>query len=88
MTSWLRSWTRPGPRAYWRCRRWPSWRAGKSADRLFLVVYGGPFGIDAAAHRGALGADGVTVALLAGGLSYGYPHGHHELFAAVVGQGW
>ena len=61
--------------------------AAALAERGFTLISGGAFGIDAAAHRGALGADGVTVALLAGGLSYGYPKGHHELFAAIAAQG-
>jgi DNA processing protein len=61
--------------------------AAALAERGWAVISGGAFGIDAAAHRGALGADGVTVALLAGGLSYGYPKGHHELFAAIAAQG-
>jgi DNA processing protein len=61
--------------------------AAALAERGWAVVSGGAFGVDAAAHRGALGADGVTVAVLAGGLSYGYPKGHHELFAAIAGQG-
>src|SRR5258708_2244249 len=61
--------------------------AAALAERGFCVISGGAFGIDAAAHRGALGADGVTVALLAGGLSYGYPKGHPELFAAIAAQG-
>jgi DNA processing protein len=61
--------------------------AAALAERGWAVTSGGAFGIDAAAHRGALGADGVTVALLAGGLSYGYPKGHHELFAAIAAQG-
>ena len=61
--------------------------AAALAERGFGVVSGGAFGVDASAHRGALGADGVTVAVLAGGLSYGYPQGHHELFAAIGGQG-
>jgi DNA processing protein len=61
--------------------------AAALAERGWTVVSGGAYGIDASAHRGALGADGVTVAVLASGLSYGYPKGHHELFAAVAGQG-
>ncbi len=52
-----------------------------------FVVYGGAFGIDSAAHRGALAADGVTVAVLASGLAYGYPKGHFELFNAIAAQG-
>jgi len=51
------------------------------------VVSGGAFGIDASAHRGALTADGLTVAVLAGGVSYGYPRGHAGLFDAVAAQG-
>jgi DNA processing protein len=61
--------------------------AAALAERGWAVISGGAFGVDASAHRGALGADGVTVAVLAGGLSYGYPKGHHELFAAIAGQG-
>ncbi len=57
------------------------------AERGWAVVSGGAYGIDSCAHLGALGADGVTVAVLASGLSYGYPKGHHELFAAIAGQG-
>jgi DNA processing protein len=51
------------------------------------VVSGGAFGIDASAHRGALAASGITVAVLAGGLEFGYPRGHGELFAAVAAHG-
>lgn len=57
------------------------------AGRGWAVVSGGAYGIDSCAHRGALAADGVTVAVLASGVSYGYPQGHHELFAAIAGQG-
>lgn len=61
--------------------------AAALAERGWAVISGGAYGIDSCAHRGALGADGVTVAVLASGLSYGYPKGHHELFAAIAGQG-
>jgi DNA processing protein len=61
--------------------------AAALAERGWAVISGGAFGIDAAAHRGALGAEGVTVAALASGLSYGYPKSHHELFAAIAAQG-
>ncbi len=61
--------------------------AAALAERGFGIVSGGAYGIDSSAHLGALGADGVTVAVLASGLSYGYPKGHHELFAAIAGQG-
>jgi DNA processing protein len=61
--------------------------AAALAERGLTVISGGAFGIDASAHRGALAADGLTVAVLAGGLSYGYPRGHAGLFEAVSAQG-
>ncbi len=61
--------------------------AASLAERGMTVISGGAYGIDASAHRGALAADGLTVAVLAGGLSYGYPRGHAELFAAIAAQG-
>ncbi len=57
------------------------------AERGWATISGGAFGIDSHAHRGALAADGVTVAVLASGLSYGYPKGHFELFEAIAAQG-
>ena len=57
--------------------------AATLAERGCAVVSGGAYGIDAAAHRGALAARGVTVAVLASGLRYGYPRGHATLFGRV-----
>jgi DNA processing protein len=57
------------------------------AERGATVVSGGAFGVDASAHRGALAADGLTVAVLAGGLNYGYPKAHASLFSAIAAQG-
>jgi DNA processing protein len=57
------------------------------AERGTTVVSGGAFGVDASAHRGALAADGLTIAVLAGGLSYGYPKAHTNLFSAIAAQG-
>lgn len=61
--------------------------AASVAARGWAVVSGGAFGVDAAAHRGALGADGVTVAVLACGVDVPYPSAHAELFDAVAAQG-
>jgi DNA processing protein len=57
------------------------------AEQDLGVMSGGAFGIDASAHRGALAAEGLTVAVLAGGLNHGYPQGHSQLFAAIAAQG-
>jgi DNA processing protein len=61
--------------------------AASLAARGLAVVSGGAFGVDAAAHRGALGADGVTVAVLACGVDLPYPAAHAELFDAIAAQG-
>ena len=61
--------------------------AASVAARGQTVVSGGAFGIDAAAHRGAIGADGVTVALLACGLDVPHPAAHADLLDAVARQG-
>ena len=51
------------------------------------VLSGGAYGIDAAAHRGALANDGGTVAILAGGLDQWYPRGNHHLLERIADQG-
>ena len=57
------------------------------AQQDVVVVSGGAFGIDTAAHRGALGADGQTVIVSAGGLDRPYPSGNKDLFARAARDG-
>ena len=61
--------------------------AASMAARGWAVISGGAYGVDAAAHRGALGAEGVTVAVLACGVDVPYPAGHKDLLDAIAGQG-
>lgn len=56
-------------------------------ERDVTVVSGGAYGIDGAAHRAALAADGVTVAVLAGGIDVPYPAGHTAMLRRVQAQG-
>jgi DNA processing protein len=57
------------------------------AARGFGVVSGGAYGIDAAAHRGALGARGLTYLVSAGGLDAAYPPAHTTLFDRCAESG-
>ncbi|WP_420783129.1 DNA-processing protein DprA [Streptomyces sp. LPB2020-019-1HS] len=57
------------------------------AERGWVVVSGGAYGIDGAAHRGTLAGGGATVAVLACGVDRPYPRGHTELIDRVARQG-
>ena len=52
-------------------------------DREIAVVSGGAYGIDGAAHRAALGCEGATLAVVAGGIDNPYPSGHAALFRRI-----
>ncbi|BBX66222.1 putative DNA processing protein DprA [Mycobacterium saskatchewanense] len=56
-------------------------------ERDVAVVSGGAYGIDGAAHRATLSAEGVTVAVLAGGLDIPYPAGHSTLLHRIGRHG-
>ncbi|MFG2097385.1 DNA-processing protein DprA [Streptomyces sp. NPDC048612] len=57
------------------------------ADRGWTVVSGAAYGVDGAAHRGALAGDGATVAVMASGVDHPYPRGHTELIGRIAEQG-
>jgi DNA processing protein len=61
--------------------------AHQLGERGWTVVSGGAFGIDAAAHRGALAADAPTVAVLACGVDRPYPAAHGALFHRIAETG-
>lgn len=53
----------------------------------YTVVSGGAFGIDQAAHRGALSVQGRTVAVLACGADRAYPEAHRSLLDYIAEAG-
>jgi len=57
------------------------------AERGVTVWSGGAVGIDAAAHRGALDAGGVSVAVVPTGLDHCYPKDHRALYDEIVDKG-
>lgn len=65
--------------------------AGKLAAQLssesFAVISGAAFGIDAAAHRGALANGGKTIAVLACGIDLAYPSAHTSLINKISKSG-
>lgn len=56
-------------------------------DREWNIVSGGAYGIDSAAHKGALLAEGCTIAVLATGVDINYPAGNARLFAEIQENG-
>lgn len=58
------------------------------AEAGHCIVSGGAYGIDAAAHRGALAVGGVTVSVLAGGVDVPYPRSNQLLFERIKETGW
>ena len=61
--------------------------AAQLAEQSWTIVSGGAFGVDVAAHRGAMAAGGVTFAVLAGGVDVPYPRAHAALFEQIIGDG-
>lgn len=61
--------------------------AADLVGRGVMIVSGAAYGIDGAAHRAAISADGTTIALLAGGADRPYPGGHSELIGRIAASG-
>ena len=56
-------------------------------DRDWQIISGGAYGVDTAAHRGALVAEGRTIAVIASGIDIQYPAGNSRLFDEIRENG-
>ena len=61
--------------------------AAEFARHGLIVTSGLAIGIDAAAHQGALDAQGATIAVLGNGIGAIYPRRHQQLAARIVAGG-
>jgi DNA processing protein len=61
--------------------------AGRVVEAGGVVVSGGAFGIDAAAHRGALAAGGRTWCVAPTGRLQTFPKAHGDLYATILTRG-
>lgn len=57
------------------------------AKRGVVIVSGLALGIDAIAHKGALDAGGITIAVMPGGLDEFYPRTNHALAERIIANG-
>ena len=63
------------------------WFAHELASFGFTIVSGLAKGIDAAAHRGALQAEGATIAVMGTGIDQIYPRNNQTLFEQIIREG-
>ncbi len=56
-------------------------------ERGVAVISGGAYGIDGTAHRATLASEGITLAVLAGGIDVPYPAGHSALLHRIAADG-
>src|SRR5690242_8176668 len=62
--------------------------AADLGERGWTVISGGAYGIDAAAHRGALAAEAVTIAVLACGVDYPTRPGMRTCLPRSLARAW
>jgi DNA processing protein len=74
---------RPTPYGVTQCGRISAQLSGKGV----CVVSGMAVGVDAAAHRGALGEKGSTIAVLGSGIDCVYPRQNQPLFQEICAHG-
>lgn len=58
-----------------------------ASNNGFVIVSGMAKGVDAAAHRGAIEAGGITIAVVGGGLERAYPSCNKELMREIIRTG-
>lgn len=58
-----------------------------AAQKGIVIISGGALGCDSAAHRAALDAGGITVAILGGGCDELYPARNYKLFQEIIDRG-
>ena len=61
--------------------------ATDACSQEIVVISGGAFGIDTAAHQATLMAGGKTLAVLAGGVNNLYPPENHQMFSQIAENG-
>lgn len=61
--------------------------AGELARAGVIIISGLAIGVDGFAHRAALEAGGITLAVLAGGLDHIHPATHYQLAQRILDQG-
>lgn len=61
--------------------------AAALAEQGWCVVSGAAFGVDGAAHRGALSVEGLTVGVLACGVDRAYPASNRDLIERIADEG-
>lgn len=69
------------------CARIRQWLERWLREEPALIVSGGAFGVDAAAHEAALGVGAPTWCIQAGGLAAPAPSGNRRLFRRLVASG-